>query len=86
MIDTHEIGVFQIGIQVLDKGLASGITLHSLNEEVENHIRRHDGGVSLVNLKESFFELANKLLGIAVVVLVLKIDENLETLEITLPG
>ena len=57
MIDTHEIGVFQIGIQVLDKGLASGVTLHSLNEEVENHIRRHDGGVSLVNLRTNSWGL-----------------------------
>jgi hypothetical protein len=84
MIDIHhEIGVLQIRTQVLNEDLTARVVLHSLNKEVKNQIGRYSC-IPLLNLKESVFETTDELLG--VVVLVLDVIQNLESLEVALPG
>jgi hypothetical protein len=82
MINLHyEVRIFQIRSQVLNEGVTSRVTLNSLDEEIEDHIWWHDG-VSLLDFKESFFELAHEFY--RVVVFVLQIDEDLKAFEIAL--
>ena len=79
----HEVRIFQIRSQVLNEGVTSRVTLNSLDEEIENHVWRHNG-VSLLDFKESLFEFAYEFH--RVVVFVLQIDKDFKAFEITLPG
>ena len=62
--------------------MTARVVLHSLHKEIENQIGRYSC-IPLLNLKESVFETTDELLG--VVVFVLDVIQNLESLKIALP-
>jgi hypothetical protein len=63
--------------------VTSRITLNSLNEEIKDYVWWHNG-VSLLDLKESFFEFTYEFYRI--VVFILQINKDFKAFEITLLG
>lgn len=77
----HEIRVFKIRRQVLNKYLAPRVRLNYFHKEVQHQIRWNDN-VSLVYLKQSVFKTANKFF--RVVTFILNVVEDFKPLKVTL--